>query len=140
MNSTSGASPAECSARIRSAAKMKLPLRTAMASNWPCAVAVISLASAALRAAIVPASNRTRIFVSADNGNPHDPNSLCGRFLRGKGLRAKFLRAKPQPGVAPAEEADDYITSIGRRRGEAGAERQPVARPERGLRRQRRPG
>src|SRR6185436_12834445 len=118
MNSTSGANPTSCSARIRSAAKMKLPLSTAITSSCSGAAALISTASALLRVAIASASNKTRIRVSSD------------------GKRA----SQSGHGIAPVEKAHDDIAAVGRRRGEARTERQPVARAERRLRRQRGPG
>jgi len=64
INSISGDMPALCMERTRSAAKIKLPFKTAITSrlSWP--FFAMSVANASLRAASVSASNKTSIFRS----------------------------------------------------------------------------
>src|SRR5215510_10582731 len=117
MNSTSGARPTPCKARMRSAAKMKLPLSTATTSSRSGAAALICSARARLRVAMLSASNSTRSLVAAMRTSAHPGNE-----------------------IVPGEEADRNVAAIGRRGCQPGAERQRFAWSKSGAGGQRRPG
>src|SRR3954466_3438612 len=122
MNSTCGLSPTRCSARIRSAANMKLPFSTATTSRSLGSAAAMRRARSSLRAAILPSSNRTRT-----RGEPaiKDPNLMSF----GGGLT-----------LGGRSEADKNLPAFGRRRGEPRPERGGLGRPQCLARRLARPG
>ena len=113
-------SPTACSARIRSAAKMKLPLSTATTSRFSSAAALISCASASLRAAIV-------------GGVEQDADPLVGDL---QGARSR------RTGATSRRLKKRTITSRPSGGGEASRARNgsPLPEPSVRLRRQRRPG
>src|SRR4051794_23028047 len=113
MNSTCGVSPTRCSARMRSAANMKLPFSTATTSRSLGSVSATARASASLRAAILPSSNRTRTRGVPAINNPD---------LTGFGRDGLTLETR--------SEADKNLPAFGRRRGEARPEGRRLARPQ----------
>src|SRR5919199_1399862 len=113
MNSTCGVSPARCSARMRSAANMKLPFSTATTRRSAGSVAAMARASASLRAAILPSSNRTRTRGEPAIDNPD---------LTGFGRDGLTLETR--------SETDENLPAFGRRRGEARPEGGRLARDQ----------